>query len=156
MLRNDLLVSADEAGVRIDRYLTSVLGGQSRSQIQRLIKEGKVTIAGQSVSANRVVKAGDAIAIDIPDPVSAGPQPEDHNLDIVYQDSDLIVVNKPAGMVVHPAAGHAQGTLVNALLHEVDDLSGIGGELRPGIVHRLDRGTSGLMVVAKNDRAHVE
>ena len=85
-----------------------------------------------------------------------GPQPEDHDLDIVYQDSDLVVVNKPAGMVVHPAAGHAQGTLVNALLHQVDDLSGVGGELRPGIVHRLDRGTSGLMVVAKNDRAHVE
>jgi 23S rRNA pseudouridine1911/1915/1917 synthase len=156
VLRNDLLVSADEAGVRIDRYLTSVLSGHSRSQIQRLIKEGKVTIEGQSVPANRVVKAGDAITIDIPEPVSASPEPEDHNLDIVYQDSDLIVVNKPAGMVVHPAAGHAQGTLVNALLHEVDDLSGIGGELRPGIVHRLDRGTSGLMVVAKNDRAHLE
>jgi 23S rRNA pseudouridine1911/1915/1917 synthase len=154
--REDVLVSADEAGVRIDRYLTSVLGGQSRSQIQRLIKDGKVTIAGHAVPANRVVRAGDTIAIDIPEPVSASPQPEDHNLDIVYQDSDLIVVNKPAGMVVHPAAGHAQGTLVNALLHEVDDLSGVGGELRPGIVHRLDRGTSGLMVVAKHDRAHLE
>ena len=149
-------VSPDEAGVCIDRYLTSVLGGQSRSQIQRLIKEGKVTIAGQAVPANRVVKAGDAIAVDVPEPVSAIPQPEDHNLDIVYQDSDLIVVYKPAGMVVHPAAGHAQGTLVNALLHEVDDLSGVGGELRPGIVHRLDRGTSGLMAVAKHDRAHLE
>ena len=156
MFRNDLLVSADEAGVRIDRYLTSVLGGQSRSQIQRLIKDGKVTIAGQAVPANRIVRAGDAIAVDIPEPVSPAPQPEDHDLDIVYQDSDLVVVNKPAGMVVHPAAGHAQGTLVNALLHEVDDLSGVGGELRPGIVHRLDRGTSGLMVVAKNDRAHIE
>jgi 23S rRNA pseudouridine1911/1915/1917 synthase len=156
VLRNDLLVSADEAGVRLDRYLTSVLGGQSRSQIQRLIKDGKVTIAGQAVPANRIVRAGDAIAVDIPEPVSPTPQPEDHDLDIVYQDSDLLVVNKPAGMVVHPAAGHAQGTLVNALLHEVDDLSGVGGELRPGIVHRLDRGTSGLMVVAKNDRAHVE
>ena len=156
MLRNDLLVSADEAGVRIDRYLTGVLSGQSRSQIQRLIKEGKVTIAGHAVSSNRIVREGDAIAVEIPTPVSPVPQPEDHELDIIYQDADVIVVNKPAGMVVHPAAGHAQGTLVNALLHEVDDLSGIGGEMRPGIVHRLDRGTSGLMVVAKNDRAHVE
>ena len=156
MLRDELIVSADEAGVRIDRYLTSVLGGQSRSQVQRLIKDGKVTIAGQAVPANRVVRAGETIAVEVPAPVSPTPQPEDHDLDIVYQDSDLVVVNKPAGMVVHPAAGHAQGTLVNALLHEVDDLSGIGGELRPGIVHRLDRGTSGLMVVAKNDRAHTE
>ncbi len=154
--RHDLNVSAEEAGIRIDRYLTSVLAGQSRSQIQRLIKDGKVTVGGQAVPANRVVRAGDVIAVEIPEPTGAAPQPEDLDLDIVYQDSDLVVVNKPAGMVVHPAAGHAQGTLVNALLHEVTDLSGIGGELRPGIVHRLDRGTSGLMVIAKNDRAHTE
>ncbi|HTG89965.1 MAG TPA: RluA family pseudouridine synthase [Vicinamibacterales bacterium] len=154
--RHDLIVSPEEAGIRIDRYLTSVLAGHSRSQIQRLIKDGKVTVAGRAVPANRVVRGGDAVGIEIPEPTSAAPEPEDLDLDIVYQDSDLIVVNKPAGMVVHPAAGHAQGTLVNALLHEVDDLSGIGGELRPGIVHRLDRGTSGLMVVAKNDRAHAE
>lgn len=153
---HDLVVTAEEAGIRIDRYLTSVLAGHSRSQIQRLIKDGKVTVAGRAVPANRVVRGGDAVGIEIPEPTSAAPEPEDLDLDIVYQDSDLIVVNKPAGMVVHPAAGHAQGTLVNALLHEVDDLSGIGGELRPGIVHRLDRGTSGLMVVAKNDRAHAE
>ncbi len=154
--RHDLTVSPEEAGIRIDRYLTSVLAGHSRSQIQRLIKDGKVTVAGRAVPANRVVRGGDAVGIEIPEPTGAAPEPEDLDLDIVYQDSDLIVVNKPAGMVVHPAAGHAQGTLVNALLHEVDDLSGIGGELRPGIVHRLDRGTSGLMVVAKNDRAHAE
>jgi 23S rRNA pseudouridine1911/1915/1917 synthase len=154
--RHDLIVSPEEAGIRIDRYLTSVLAGHSRSQIQRLIKDGKVTVAGRAVPANRVVRGGDAVVIEIPEPTSAAPEPEDLDLDIVYQDSDLIVVNKPAGMVVHPAAGHAQGTLVNALLHEVDDLSGIGGELRPGIVHRLDRGTSGLMVVAKNDRTHAE
>ncbi len=153
---HDLIVSAEEAGVRIDRYLAGVLAGQSRSQIQRLIKDGKVTVRGQTVSANRVVRTGDSIALEIPEPTSPAPQPEDLDLDIVYQDSDLVVVNKPAGMVVHPAAGHEQGTLVNALLHEVTDLSGIGGELRPGIVHRLDRGTSGLMVVAKNDRAHAE
>ena len=106
---------------------------------------------------NRVVRAGEAIAVDIPEPVEPDARSQKTiDLDIVYQDSDVVVVNKPAGMVVHPAAGHAQGTLVNALLHRSDDLSGIGGELRPGIVHRLDRGTSGLMVVAKNDRAHVE
>jgi 23S rRNA pseudouridine1911/1915/1917 synthase len=154
--REDLIVPADEAGIRIDRYLTSVLGGQSRSHIQRLIKDGKVTIAGHAVAANRIIRVGETITVDIPSPVSPKPEPEDHDLDIVYQDSDLIVVNKPAGMVVHPAAGHADGTLVNALLHEVGDLSGVGGELRPGIVHRLDRGTSGLMVVAKNDHAHIE
>jgi 23S rRNA pseudouridine1911/1915/1917 synthase len=149
-------VSADEAGVRIDRYLTGVLAGESRSQIQRLIKDGRISIAGEPVRSNRVVKAGERIDVDIPEAVSPAPQPEALDVDIVYQDSDIVVVNKPAGMVVHPAAGHAQGTLVNALLHQVKDLSGIGGELRPGIVHRLDRGTSGLMVVAKNDRAHAE
>jgi 23S rRNA pseudouridine1911/1915/1917 synthase len=133
-----------------------VLAGQSRSQIQRLIKEGKVSIGEQPGRSNRVVHAGEAVVVDIPAPASPLPQPEALELDILYQDSDVVVLNKPAGMVVHPAAGHAQGTLVNALLHEIKDLSGIGGELRPGIVHRLDRGTSGLMVVAKNDRAHVE
>ncbi|MSO56718.1 MAG: RluA family pseudouridine synthase [Acidobacteria bacterium] len=153
---HSLEVSPEEAGVRVDRYLTSVLAGQSRSQIQRLIKDGKVTIDGLGVRSNHVVHAGDTIVIEIPEPVAPEPQPEALDLDIVYQDADLVVVNKPAGMVVHPAAGHAQGTLVNALLHEIKDLSGIGGELRPGIVHRLDRGTSGLMVVAKNDRAHAE
>ena len=102
------------------------------------------------------MKAGQAISIEIPEPIDPVPQPEALPLPILYQDEDLIVVDKPAGMVVHPAAGHASGTLVNALLHHVDDLSGIGGEKRPGIVHRLDRGTSGLMVVAKHDTAHEE
>ena len=105
---------------------------------------------------NRLVHAGETIVVDIPEPVNPTPEPEALDLDILYQDADIGVINKPAGMVVHPAAGHAKGTLVNALLHEMTDLSGIGGELRPGIVHRLDRGTSGLMVVAKNDRAHAE
>ena len=153
---HNLVVSPEEAGVRIDRYLTGVLAGQSRSQIQRLIKEGRVTIAGQTVRPNHVVHGGDAIVVDVPEPSSPTPQPEPIDLNILYQDSDVVVVDKPAGMVVHPAAGHAQGTLVNALLHQISDLSGIGGELRPGIVHRLDRGTSGVMVVAKNDRAHAE
>ena len=102
------------------------------------------------------MKTGQAITIELPEPIDPVPQPEALPLPILYQDEDLIVVDKPAGMVVHPAAGHASGTLVNALLHHVDDLSGIGGEKRPGIVHRLDRGTSGLMVVAKHDAAHEE
>src|SRR6185295_1444421 len=119
-------------------------------------KEGRVQIAAQPVKSNRVVHAGEEIDVEIPQPTSAIPEPEALDVPIVYQDSDLVVVDKPAGMVVHPAAGHASGTLVNALLHQVKDLSGIGGELRPGIVHRLDRGTSGLMLVAKNDKAHVE
>ena len=156
MPRQELVVSPEEAGVRIDRYLTNILGDHSRSQIQRLIKEGQVTIAGGDVRPNRLVHAGEVIVVDIPEPVSPRLEPEALDLDILYQDADVAVINKPAGMVVHPAAGHAKGTLVNALLHEMTDLSGIGGELRPGIVHRLDRGTSGLMVVAKNDRAHAE
>ena len=133
-----------------------MLGDRSRSQLQRLIKDGHVQVAGRGAKANQPVKAGQAISIDLPEPVEATPQPEALPLPILYQDADLIVVDKPAGMVVHPAAGHASGTLVNALLHHVNDLSGIGGEKRPGIVHRLDRGTSGLMVVAKNDAAHEE
>ena len=152
----ELVVSPEEAGVRIDRYLANILGDHSRSQIQRLIKEGQVTIAGREVRPNRIVRAGELIVVDIPEPVNPRPEAEALDLDILYQDADIGVINKPAGMVVHPAAGHAKGTLVNALLHQMTDLSGIGGELRPGIVHRLDRGTSGLMVVAKNDRAHAE
>jgi 23S rRNA pseudouridine1911/1915/1917 synthase len=149
-------VSAESAGARLDVFLTSVLGSHSRSNIQRLIKDGHVSVDGRPGKANQAVKAGQAITVDLPEPVEPAPRAEALPLPIVYQDRDLIVVDKPAGMVVHPAAGHASGTLVNALLHHVDDLSGIGGEKRPGIVHRLDRGTSGLMVVAKNDAAHEE
>ena len=151
-----IVVPPDSDGTRLDVFLTSILSGQSRSQIQRLIRDGHVTVGGREAKANQPVKTGQDIAIDIPGPVDPILQPEALTLPIVYQDSDLVVVDKPAGMVVHPAAGHDRGTLVNALLHHVDDLSGIGGEKRPGIVHRLDRGTSGLMVVAKNDRAHEE
>ena len=149
-------VPDESDGTRLDVFLTSVLPQHSRSQVQRLIKEGHVLVSGREAKANQPVKTGQPIAIDIPAPVDPAPQPEALPLPIVYQDAELIVVDKPAGMVVHPAAGHDSGTLVNALLHHVDDLSGIGGEKRPGIVHRLDRGTSGLMVVAKNDRAHEE
>jgi len=149
-------VPEESAGARLDVFLTSVLGGHSRSGVQRLIRDGHVHVDGRSGKANQAIKAGQTVAVDLPEPVDATPQAEALPLPILYQDRDLIVVDKPAGMVVHPAAGHASGTLVNALLHHVDDLSGIGGEKRPGIVHRLDRGTSGLMVVAKNDAAHEE
>jgi len=151
---HQLTVPAEDAGARIDRYLAGVLPGQSRSQIQRLIRDGRVLIGSQPVKSNRLVHEGDTISVDIPEAAPAAAQPEALDLPILYEDADVVVVDKPAGMVVHPAAGHAEGTLVNALLHHVKDLSGIGGELRPGIVHRLDRGTSGLMVVAKNDQAH--
>jgi len=152
----NLIVSPESSGVRLDRFLASVLGDYSRSQIQRLIREGQIHVGGRPAKPNQPVKAGQLVEVEIPEPVDPAPKPEALPLTIVYQDSDVIVVDKPAGMVVHPAAGHAGGTLVNALLHHVDDLSGVGGEKRPGIVHRLDRGTSGLMVVAKHDRAHAE
>ena len=144
-------------GTRLDRFLAAVLAGRSRSQIQRLIRDGHIRVGGQPARPNHPVRLGEQITVDIPEPLeSAASRPEALPLHIVYQDPDIIVVDKPAGMVVHPAAGHATGTLVNALLHHVTDLSGVGGEKRPGIVHRLDRGTSGLMVVAKHDAAHEE
>ena len=156
MNQRTFTVSDDGEGIRLDRFLVSVLPAHSRSQIQRLIKEGHVLVDGRDARANQTVKIGQQIALEMPAPVDAEPQPEALPLAILYQDRDVIVVDKPAGMVVHPAAGHESGTLVNALLHHIDDLSGIGGEKRPGIVHRLDRGTSGLMVVAKHDTAHQE
>jgi 23S rRNA pseudouridine1911/1915/1917 synthase len=156
MSPHTITVPDDSDGLRLDRFLVSLMPEQSRSQIQRLIKEGHVRVGDREAKANQAVKTGQEIVVDVPAPVDAVPQPEALPLPILYQDHDLIVIDKPAGMVVHPAAGHTSGTLVNALLHYVDDLSGIGGEKRPGIVHRLDRGTSGLMVVAKHDSAHEE
>jgi 23S rRNA pseudouridine1911/1915/1917 synthase len=149
-------VGDESHGTRLDRFLTSVLPDRSRSQIQRLIKEHAVKVAGRDARPNQPVKTGQTVTVEIAEPSAPTPRAEALPLTILFQDGDVIVVDKPAGMVVHPAAGHDSGTLVNALLHHVDDLSGIGGEKRPGIVHRLDRGTSGLMVVAKNDRAHEE
>lgn len=149
-------VDAEQEGLRLDNFLTAMLPELSRSQVQRLIKDGRVQGAERQVRASTAVRAGHAYLVDIPAPAAAAPEPEALPLAIVYEDPDLLVVDKPAGMVVHPAAGHSQGTLVNALLHHVTDLSGVGGELRPGIVHRLDRGTSGLMVVAKRDLIHQE
>jgi 23S rRNA pseudouridine1911/1915/1917 synthase len=154
MERQTVDVGEEHEGERLDRFLTAALASHSRSQIQRLIKEGLVLVGGRPAKPNALVRVGDAVTVDLPEPVAATPEPQDIPLEILHDDPDIVVVNKPPGMVVHPAAGHASGTLVNALLHHVTDLSGIGGELRPGIVHRLDRGTSGLMVVAKHDRAH--
>ena len=152
-------VEEEHDGTRLDNFLTALLPDHSRSQIQRLIKEGRVSSTAEttgSIRASTVVHAGQSFEIDIPAPIAATPEPEELPLRILFQDQDVVVLDKPAGMVVHPAAGHSSGTLVNALLHHITDLSGVGGELRPGIVHRLDRGTSGLMVVAKNDKAHKE
>jgi len=151
-----LIVEPDQDGVRLDHFLTALLPDQSRSHVQRLIKDGRVTGPIASLRPSTAVRAGQAYEVDIPPPTAATPEPEAIPIRIVYEDEHLVVLDKPAGMVVHPGAGHSGGTLVNALLHHVKDLSGIGGELRPGIVHRLDRGTSGLMVVAKSDVAHQE
>jgi 23S rRNA pseudouridine1911/1915/1917 synthase len=156
LAQHTITVPADSDGVRLDRFLTSVLPDHSRSHVQRLIKDGDVRVQGRDAKSNQPVKTGQMVTVELSAPLEATPQPEALPLPILFQDRDIIVVDKPAGMVVHPAAGHASGTLVNALLHHVDDLSGIGGEKRPGIVHRLDRGTSGLMVVAKHDAAHAE
>jgi 23S rRNA pseudouridine1911/1915/1917 synthase len=159
----ELIVPSEFDGQRLDRFLVSVVEGRSRSQIQRLIEDGCVQVrrggpsgAAGSARPNLPVRTGDQVTVDLPPAAPAHAAPEQLPLDVLYQDEDLAVVNKPAGMVVHPAAGHASGTLVNVLLHHVRDLSGVGGELRPGIVHRLDRGTSGVMVVAKHDAAHQE
>jgi 23S rRNA pseudouridine1911/1915/1917 synthase len=151
-----LQVEPEQDGARLDSFLTTLLPEHSRSQVQRLIKDGHVHGPAASLRPSTPVRTGQTYSIDLPAPVASTPEPEPLPLRIVFEDPDVVVLDKPAGMVVHPAAGHSSGTLVNALLHHVKDLSGIGGELRPGIVHRLDRGTSGLMVVAKNDRAHQE
>ena len=156
MEAHEIPVPPENEGERLDRFLVANLGGFSRSQIQKMIVDGGVSVTGRTARANLTLHQGDLIQIRelVAQPTDV--EPEVLALEILYQDPDLAVVNKPAGMVVHPAAGHASGTLVNALLHHLTDLSGIGGELRPGIVHRLDRGTSGVMVVAKNDAAHQE
>lgn len=156
MERFELTVDDSQAGQRLDLFLVAHIGTQSRSQIQRLIKDGQVLVGGRESRPNYAVRVADIVAVEIPEPAPATPRAEALPLDVLYQDADIIVVDKPAGMVVHPAPGHAEGTLVNALLHHAEDLSGLGGEMRPGIVHRLDRGTSGVMVVAKHDAAHRE
>lgn len=146
---------ADNAGERLDVFLTSKNPEFSRSHVQKLISDGKVIVNGKERKANFKLSAGDVVEMEIPEAVEVEILPEDIPIDVLYEDSDIIVINKSRGMVVHPAAGVFSGTLVNALLHHCTDLSGINGELRPGIVHRLDKDTSGVMVAAKSDRAHV-
>lgn len=151
-------VPPDGAGVRLDVFIASAAdnGGISRSAAARLTGEGRVTVNGKTAGKNARLRAGDTVSVDIPQPVPDSVGAEDIPLDVIYEDSDIIVVNKPQGMVVHPAAGNREGTLVAALLHHCgDSLSGIGGVTRPGIVHRIDKDTSGLLVVAKNDAAHL-
>ncbi|WP_088009213.1 RluA family pseudouridine synthase [Indiicoccus explosivorum] len=147
-------ITEESAGGRIDKAVTAIDPDWSRSQIQGWLKDGYVKVNGNSVKQNYKVKDGDVITVLPPEPEALDIQAEDLNLDIVYEDADVLVVNKPKGMVVHPAPGHVSGTLVNGLMHQVTDLSGINGIMRPGIVHRIDKDTSGLLMVAKNDAAH--
>lgn len=152
-----ILLRASEEGKnqRLDAFLASSLDGLTRSQATRLIESGEVAVNGRAVSKSYKLAGGEDIAVTLPEPEPVEAVPQDIPLDVVYEDADVIVVNKPSGMVVHPAPGHPDGTLVNALLHHcVGTLSGIGGALRPGIVHRIDRDTSGLIIAAKNDAAH--
>jgi 23S rRNA pseudouridine1911/1915/1917 synthase len=145
-----------QGGMRLDAFLAASIPGLTRSQAKRLIEMEHVTVDAYVAKPSHLIKAGEKITVKIPPPVEPSAEPQDIPLDVIYQDSDIIVVNKPVGMVVHPAAGHPDGTLVNALLAHCKDLSGIGGELKAGIVHRLDIGTSGAIIAAKNDNAHVE
>jgi len=151
--RTEMIVVSDDDEGRLDAFLATRLD-VSRTQVQRLISEGRVTVDGRGARKSQAVEEGQRIDITLPSPVVVAIEPENIPIDVVYEDDALLVVNKAAGMVVHPSAGHPTGTLVNALLAHVDDLSGIGGKLRPGIVHRLDKDTSGLLVVAKRDGAH--
>ncbi len=150
-----LIVSIDDDGKRIDQLLGEHFPELSRSAASRLIRDGHVSISGRAVlKSSRKCDAGELIEVLLPAPEDSGITPQALPIEVVYQDDDLAVINKDVGMVVHPAAGHRDGTLVNALLYHLDGLSGVGGETRPGIVHRLDKETSGLLVVAKHDRAH--
>lgn len=151
--RHLVVLEVLESGERVDRYVADRVEALSRTTVQRLIDEGSLTVNDLVPTAAQRLRAGDRVQVSIPGPRPIGLAPEAIPLDIVYEDSDLIVINKAAGMVVHPGAGHGSSTLVNALLAHCSDLAGIGGDLRPGIVHRLDRDTSGLIVVAKHDRA---
>ncbi len=151
-----LTLKAEADGERADQLLTRCIEDLTRSAAQRLLEEGRVTIDGKPIKKNARPSAGQLLTVEIPDPVLTEVVPQDIPLDIVYEDEDVIVINKPVGMVVHPAPGHPDGTLVNALLYHCGDhLSQINGEIRPGIVHRIDRDTSGLLIAAKNGKAHL-
>lgn len=150
-----LTATTEEAGTRIDSFLASHLAGVTRSAAQRLLEGGFVVCQGTALAKNYRLRGGETVAVTLPEAAETEVTAQNIPLDVVYEDEDVIVVNKPAGMVVHPAPGHSDGTLVNALLYHCgDSLSGVGGEKRPGIVHRIDRDTSGLIIAAKNDAAH--
>jgi len=154
MEKMEHIILEEQKGDRIDKVISSLDEEWSRTQVQQWIKEGHITVNGQQIKTNYKCSLNDKIEITIPDPEELDVVPEDLNLEIYYEDSDVLVVNKPRGMVVHPAPGHMSGTLVNGLMFHCKDLSGINGVLRPGIVHRIDKDTSGLLMVAKNDLAH--
>jgi len=154
--RVELTVPGERRGDRLDQALVVLLPDMSRAAIQRLVRGGHVTLAGRTARSAQRLVGGERIAVEIPPPLPSTLDPEERTLEILHEDTDLLVINKPAGLTVHPGAGRTRGTLVNALLHHCRDLSGIGGVERPGIVHRLDRETSGALVVAKNDRTHRE
>ena len=155
MERTALTAGPEAAGERLDSFLTARLPGLTRSAAARLIETGQVLVDGKPARKSAKLAGGETVEVTLPDPEPADALPQDIPLDVVYEDNDVIVVNKPSGLVVHPAPGHPDGTLVNALLHHCGgSLSGVGGELRPGIVHRIDRDTSGLIIAAKNDAAH--
>jgi len=148
-------LTVEGGGIRIDRYLADQLQGITRSYLQKLLKDGSVTVNGRTVKSNYKVSDGEQVCLEIPEAVEPEIVPEEMDLDILYEDADIVLVNKPKGMVVHPAAGHYSGTLVNGLMaHCRGDLSGINGVLRPGIVHRIDMDTTGVLIVCKNDKAH--
>jgi len=148
------LVESNDAGKRIDVFLSEKIEDMSRSRIQKLIEDNKIKVNAKEIKSNYKIKNGDEITVEVPKPVMLQIQAEDIDIDILYEDDDIVVVNKPQGMVVHPAAGNYTGTLVNALLKKCRTLSSINGVIRPGIVHRIDKDTSGVLVVAKNDYAH--
>lgn len=151
-----LTPAPEDAGTRIDRFLASHLDGVTRSAAQKLLEGGAALINGKAVAKNYKLTGRETLSVTLPEAEEADLVPQDIPLDVVYEDADVIVVNKPSGLVVHPAPGHSDGTLVNALLYHCgDSLSGVGGEKRPGIVHRIDRDTSGLIIAAKNDAAHL-
>jgi 23S rRNA pseudouridine1911/1915/1917 synthase len=154
MKTSEFRVEPAAVGARLDQFLASSAAGLSRARVQDLIKEGHVTLNASAAKASARLRAGDVVVLCEPPPVPTETVAEEIALDVLFEDDDLIVINKPAGLVVHPAAGNWTGTLVNALLHHCQSLSGIGGKQRPGIVHRLDKETSGCLVVAKNDVAH--
>ncbi len=154
-MTRELTAATEHAGVRLDAFL-SADGALTRSQAARLIAEGRVRVNGKPAAKSARLSGGETVTVDVPQLRETALPPQDIPLDVVYEDDDVIVVNKPTGLVVHPAPGHPDGTLVNALLHHCgDSLSGIGGKKRPGIVHRIDRDTSGLIIAAKNDAAHL-